>query len=119
MATRGDGEGFVSTALEENGARHKDSYYPMSDENSSEFKDTDAEFKRLKGSLVTDVGEIFQGANHLGVHRHFNVGHNKDQQIFPSLKSLHSSQPTWNCGSIKSKHSSICIKLRTMTSDIN
>ena len=95
MATRCDSEGFVSTPPEEKGARQKESYYPMSDENVSEFKDTDAEFKGLKqtfqGLLVTDVGEIFQGANPLGVLRHFNAGHNEDQLIFPSLKSLQST----------------------------
>ena len=52
MATRSDSEGFVSTPLEEKGARHKDSYFPMSDENASEFKDTDAEFKRLKADFL-------------------------------------------------------------------
>ena len=51
MATRGDSEGFVSTPFEEKGARQKDSYYPMSDENV--FKDTDAEFKRLKADFLT------------------------------------------------------------------
>ena len=52
MATRGDSEGFVSTLLEEKGARQKDLYYPMSNENVSEFKDTDAEFKRLKADFL-------------------------------------------------------------------
>ena len=52
MATGGDSEGFVSTPLEERGARHKDLYYPMSDKNASEFKDTDAEFKRLKADFL-------------------------------------------------------------------
>ena len=52
MATRGDSEGFVSTPLEEKGARHKDSYFPLSDENASELKNTDAEFKRLKAAFL-------------------------------------------------------------------
>ena len=52
MATRGDSKGFVSTPLEEKGARQKNSYYPMSDENVSEFKDTDAEFKRLLADFL-------------------------------------------------------------------
>ena len=30
----------------------KDLYYPMSDENASEFKDTDAEFKKLKADFL-------------------------------------------------------------------
>ena len=52
MTTRGDSEGFVSTPLEEEGARHEDSYFPMSDENAFEFKDTDPEFKRLKADFL-------------------------------------------------------------------
>ena len=52
MATRGDSEGFVSTPLEETGVRHKNSYFTMSDENASEFKDTDAKFKRLKAVFL-------------------------------------------------------------------
>ena len=48
MATRDDSKGFVSTPLEEKGASHKEVYFPLSDENASEFKNTDAEFKRLK-----------------------------------------------------------------------
>ena len=43
MATRGDSEGFGSTPLEDKGARPKDSYFPLSDENASELKETDAE----------------------------------------------------------------------------
>ena len=38
MATRGDSEGFVSSPLASRGARHKDSYYPMSDENAAELQ---------------------------------------------------------------------------------
>ena len=105
MTTRGDSEGFVSTPLKEKGARHKDSYYPMSDENVSEFNNTDVEFKRLE-------------ADFLGIarnRRRRDISRSEDQQIFQSLKSLHSTQPTWS--SIKSKHSSICIKLRMMSSD--
>ena len=45
MATRGNNEGFVSSPLDEQGARHKDSYYPMSDENAAEIKDENAEFR--------------------------------------------------------------------------
>ena len=52
MATGGDSEGFVSTPLEEKGARHKDSYFSLSDENASELKDTDTELKRLKTDFL-------------------------------------------------------------------
>ena len=36
MAAKSDSEGFVSSPLDGQGARHKDSYYPMSDENAAE-----------------------------------------------------------------------------------
>ena len=36
MAAKGDSEGFVSSPLDGQGAPHKDSYYPMSDENTAE-----------------------------------------------------------------------------------
>ena len=52
MATKGDSEGFVSSTLEGQGARHKDSYFSVSDENTAEFRDTDAEFKRLKADFL-------------------------------------------------------------------
>ena len=51
MASRGDSEGFVSPPLDGQGARHKDSYYPMSDENAAELRNTDAEFRRLKADF--------------------------------------------------------------------
>ena len=52
MAAKGDSEGFVSSPLDGQGARHKDSYYPMSDENAAELRDTDAEFRRLKADFL-------------------------------------------------------------------
>ena len=42
----------MSSPLDEQGARHKDSYYPMSDENAVELRDTDAEFYRLKADFL-------------------------------------------------------------------
>ena len=121
MATRGDSKGFVSTPLEEKGARQKDSYFLARDENASELKDTDAELKYTKQtfyeSLVTDVREAFQRANPQEAHRPFDVSHSGDQQISQSSKSPHSTQPTWICGSTDSKHNSMCIRSRTMTRD--
>ena len=52
MATKGDTEGFVSSPLDGQGARHKDSYYPMSEENAVELRNTDAEIRRLKADLL-------------------------------------------------------------------
>ena len=47
MAAKGDSEG-----LDGQGAGQKDSYYPMSDENAAELKDTDAEFRQLKANFL-------------------------------------------------------------------
>ena len=52
MALKGDSEGFVSSPLDGQGARHKDSYYPISDENAAELRDTDAEFRWLKADFL-------------------------------------------------------------------
>ena len=52
MAARGDSEGFVSSPLNRQEARHKDSYYPMSNENAAELRETDAEFRRLKADFL-------------------------------------------------------------------
>ena len=52
MAAKGDNEGLVSSSLDGQGARHKDIYYPMSDENTAELRDTDAEFRRLKADFL-------------------------------------------------------------------
>ena len=74
MATRGDGEGFVSTPREEKGARHKDSYFPASDKNASELKDTDAEFERLKADFL-------------------RIAHNRRQSSFSRSESSRSPLP--------------------------
>ena len=58
MATRGNSEGFVSTPLEDKGARPKDSYFPLSDENASELKETVAEYKRFKSDFLRSVRNI-------------------------------------------------------------
>ena len=52
MAARGDSEGLVSSPLDGQGARHKDLYYPMSDEIAAELGDTYAEFRRLKADFL-------------------------------------------------------------------
>ena len=52
MAVTGDSEGFVSLPLDREGAHHKESYYPMSDENAAELRDTDAEFRQLKADFL-------------------------------------------------------------------
>ena len=52
MAAKGDSKGFVSLPLDGQGARHKDSYFPMSDENTAELRYTDSEFRRLKADFL-------------------------------------------------------------------
>ena len=47
-------ESFLSSPLDGQGARHKDSYYPMSDKNAAELRDMDAEFRRLKNWFPAD-----------------------------------------------------------------
>ena len=53
MATRGDSEGFVSTPLEDKRARPSDSSsFPLSDENASELKETDREYRKVKSDFL-------------------------------------------------------------------
>ena len=42
----------MSSPLDGQGARHKDSYYLMSDEKTTELRDTDAVFRRLKADFL-------------------------------------------------------------------
>ena len=42
----------MSSPLDGQGARHKDSYYPMSDENTAKLRNTDAEFRWLKADFL-------------------------------------------------------------------
>ena len=42
----------MSSPLDGQGTRHKALYYPMSDENAAELRDTDAEFRRLKAGFL-------------------------------------------------------------------
>ena len=51
IAAGADSEGFVSTPLDNQGARPKDSYFPLSKDNASELKDTEAEYKRVKSGF--------------------------------------------------------------------
>ena len=43
MAARGDSEGFGLTPPQHNGARQKDSYHPLGDDNTSMLKETEVE----------------------------------------------------------------------------
>ena len=81
MATKGDSEGFVSSPLDGPGACHKDSYFPVIDENTAELRDTDAEFKRLKADFLRIARSRVNPQEAL---RQFDVGPNGDQQISQS-----------------------------------
>ena len=48
MSPQQDSEGFMSTPLEGEGARHKDNYYQDSEENENRFLEADNEYQRLK-----------------------------------------------------------------------
>ena len=52
MAERVDSEGFDLTPPEHNGARQKNSYYPLSDDNTSVLKETEAEYRKVKSDSL-------------------------------------------------------------------
>ena len=52
MATKYDSEGFVSTPLEGQVARRKDSYFLASEEDEAQFQAADSEYKRLKADFA-------------------------------------------------------------------
>ena len=54
MATKYDSEGFVSTPLEGQGARRKNSCFLASEEDEAQFQAADTEYRRLK----TDFARI-------------------------------------------------------------
>ena len=51
MATIYDSEDFVSTPLEGQGARRKDSYLLASEQDEAKFQAADSEYRRLKADL--------------------------------------------------------------------
>ena len=83
----GDSEGFVSSPLDGQGARHKDLYHPMSDENTAELRDTDAELRRLKTvAAEKDVDEAEPGEINVGGSGKL-VGLLEDQSCLAGLKN--------------------------------
>ena len=52
MATKYDSEGFVSTPLEGQGARRKNSFFLASEEDKVQFKEADTEYRRLKADFA-------------------------------------------------------------------
>ena len=52
MATKYDSGGFVPTPLEGQGARRKDSYFLVSEEDEAQFKEADTEYSRLKADFA-------------------------------------------------------------------
>ena len=51
MAEGGVSEGFASSNLDHNGARNKDSYFPMSDASKSAVRENEEKFKRVKADF--------------------------------------------------------------------
>ena len=51
MATRSDSEGFVSSPLEGQGVRRKDSYFLASEADEEQFQAADSEYKKLKSDF--------------------------------------------------------------------
>ena len=75
MATKYDSEGFLSTPLEGQGARRKDSYFLASKDDEAQFKAADtAEYRRLKAGFA-------------------RVAHTRRQQNRSKSKSLMSPSP--------------------------
>ena len=52
MAAGGDSGGFVSTPIGDKRARPKDPFFPLSDDNASELKETEAEYKRIESDFL-------------------------------------------------------------------
>ena len=123
MATKGDSDDFVSSPLDRQKARHKDSYFPMSDENTAELRDTDTVLKTLKADFLRIARnrrrKDFSRSEASRSPSPVDVSHNGDQPICQNLKSLPFTQQTWSCGLTKLKHNSIYIRLQTMTNAID
>ena len=90
MADRGSSEGFVLMPQDHQGARHKDSYFPLRDDHTSELKDTEAKYIRVKSDfyelleIINDKAS-FPWANCLEAHLQFTVGYPDDLAIFQNL----------------------------------
>ena len=54
MATRSDSKGFVSSPLEGQGVRRKNSYFLASEADEDQFRAADSEYRKLK----SDFGRI-------------------------------------------------------------
>ena len=52
MATRSDSEGFVSSPLEGQGVRRKDSYFLASEADEDQFRAADSEYRKLKSDFA-------------------------------------------------------------------
>ena len=65
MAERGESEGFASSTLDQNGARPKDSYFPLSDASKSALREN---LKGWKLIFYESLDKIEEGANCQGVN---------------------------------------------------
>ena len=71
MAIKYDSEGFVSTPLEGQGVRHKDSYFLASEADEAQFQAADSEYRvqTLQGLHTVDDSAVIQRANFQGALR--------------------------------------------------
>ena len=51
MATKSDSEGFVSSPLEGQGVRRKDSYFLASEADEDQFQAADSEYRKVKADF--------------------------------------------------------------------
>ena len=57
MAEGGDSKGLASSTLNQNSARHKDSYFPVSGASKTALRENDAEFKKVKADFSRVAGQ--------------------------------------------------------------
>ena len=91
MADRGDSEGFVLIPPDYEGARPKDSFSPLSDANTSELKDTEAEYKRVKSDFLWIARNQRRQSEHLKGESSrspspVHLWSPDDHEIFPNLR---------------------------------
>ena len=89
MAAKGDSEGFVSSPLEGQGVRHKDSYYPMSGENTA-FENLKAILIERRGLTTPErVNKVISGKKlGSGIPSTFRRRLQKPNRLYPIIKLL-------------------------------
>ena len=88
MATKYDSEGFVSTPLEGQGVRCKDSYFLASEADEAQFQaaSTESSKQTLRELHTVDDSAVIQRANLQGALRQSAEKPNGDQLICQNLR---------------------------------